>query len=42
MSFDEPGTYIVRLTVIGKRDGLVNPANRTLLTNWKEVRVVVR
>lgn len=42
ISFDKPGTYVVRLTVNGQRDGLVNPANQTLLQNWKEVRVVVQ
>ena len=38
----KPGTYVVRLTVNGQRDGLVNPPNQTLLQNWKEVRVVVQ
>jgi hypothetical protein len=42
LSFDKPGTYVVRLTVNGQRDGLVNPANQTLLQNFKEVRVVVQ
>jgi hypothetical protein len=42
ITFDKPGTYVVRLTVNGQRDGLVNPANQTLLNNFKEVRVVVR
>jgi hypothetical protein len=42
MSFDKPGTYVVRLTVNGQRDGLVNPANQTLLQNWKEIQVVVQ
>jgi hypothetical protein len=41
ITFPEPGTYVVRLTVNGQRDGLVNPANRTLLENFKDVRVVV-
>ena len=40
ISFDKPGTYVVRLTVNGQRDGLVNPANLTLMQNWQEVRVV--
>lgn len=40
--FDKPGTYVVRLTVNGQRDGLVDPANQTLLNNYKEVRVVVQ
>jgi hypothetical protein len=42
ISFPAPGTYVVRLTVNGQRDGLVNPANQTLLQNFKEVRVVVQ
>jgi hypothetical protein len=42
ITFDKPGTYVVRLTVNGQRDGLVNPANQTLLPNFKEVRVVVQ
>ena len=41
VSFDKPGTYVVRLTVNGQRDGLVAPANQTLLNNFREVRVVV-
>jgi len=42
MTFDKPGTYVIRLTVNGQRDGLVDPPNRTLLQNHKEVRVVVQ
>jgi PKD domain len=42
ITFDKPGTYVVRLTVNGQRDGLVNPANQTLLQNFAEVRVVVQ
>jgi hypothetical protein len=42
ITFDKPGTYVVRLTVNGQRDGLLDPANRTLLQNFKEVRVVVQ
>ncbi|MDE2442226.1 MAG: hypothetical protein KGP14_14505, partial [Betaproteobacteria bacterium] len=42
VSFDKPGTYVVRLTVNGQRDGLVDPANQTLLNNFQEVRVVVQ
>ena len=42
ISFDKPGTYVVRLTVNGQRDGLVAPANQTLLNNFQEVRVVVQ
>ena len=42
ISFDKPGTYTVRLTVHGQRDGLVSPPDRTLLRNFKDVRVVVQ
>jgi hypothetical protein len=42
ITFDKAGTYVVRLTVNGQRDGLVDPANQTLLQNFKEVRVVVQ
>ncbi|MFT4025462.1 MAG: hypothetical protein QM676_01475 [Novosphingobium sp.] len=42
VTFDKPGTYVIRLTVNGQRDGLANPANQTLLQNFKEVRVVVQ
>ena len=42
ITFAAPGTYVVRLSVNGQRDGLVAPANRTLLQNFKEVRVVVQ
>jgi hypothetical protein len=42
ISFDKPGTYVVRLTVNGQRDGLVAPSNLTLLNNFQEVRVVVQ
>jgi hypothetical protein len=42
MTFDKPGTYVVRLTVNGQRDGLLDPYNQTLLENWQEVRVVVQ
>jgi hypothetical protein len=41
LSFDRPGSYVVRLTVEGQRDGLLDPPNRTLMQNFKEVRVVV-
>ena len=41
VTFDKPGTYVVRLSVEGQRDGLAAPANQTLLQNYKEVRVVV-
>ncbi len=41
LAFDKPGSYLVRLTVNGQRDGLVNPANQTLLNNFQDVRVVV-
>jgi hypothetical protein len=42
LSFEQPGTYVVRLTVRGQRDGLVKPANQTLMRNFREVQVVVR
>ena len=42
ITFPSPGTYVVRLSVNGQRDGLVAPTNRTLLQNFKEVRVVVQ
>ena len=42
ITFDKPGSYLIRLTVNGQRDGLVNPPNQTLLQNFKEVRVVVQ
>jgi len=42
ITFDEPGTYVVRLTVNGQRDGLLNPANQTLMQNFKDVQVVVQ
>ena len=42
MTFDKPGTYIVKLNVNGQRDGLVDPADQTLLQNYKEVRGVVQ
>ena len=42
VTFDKPGTYVVKLTVNGQRDGLVSPPNRTLVRNFKEVRVVVQ
>jgi hypothetical protein len=42
ISFAAPGTYVVRLTVNGQRDGLLAPANQTLMQNFKEVRVVVQ
>jgi hypothetical protein len=41
VSFDKPGTYTVRLTVHGQRNGLVDPPDRTLLRNFKDVRIVV-
>lgn len=40
ITFQSPGTYAVRLTVHGQRDGLRNPPDRTLLENYKEVNVV--
>ncbi len=42
LDFPGPGTYIVRLTVNGQRDGLANPADRTLLRNFQDVQVVVQ
>jgi hypothetical protein len=42
VSFDKPGDYVVRLTVHGQRDGLLKPANQTLLENYREVQVVVQ
>jgi hypothetical protein len=42
LSFDKPGSYLVKLTVNGQRDGLLDPPNQTLMQNWKEVRVIVQ
>jgi hypothetical protein len=42
ITFDKPGTYLIRLTVNGQRDGLLNPANQTLMRNFKEVQVIVQ
>jgi hypothetical protein len=42
MTFDKPGSYLIRLTVNGQRDGLVNPANQTLMQNYKEVHIIVQ
>ena len=42
ITFDKPGSYLIRLTVNGQRDGLLNPANQTLMQNFKDVRVVVQ
>src|SRR5262249_18713575 len=42
VSFDKPGEHVVRLTVNGQRDGLLKPANQTLMENYQEVRVVVQ
>jgi hypothetical protein len=41
LSFTEPGSYIVRITANGQRNGLVDPADQTLSQNYKEVRVTV-
>jgi hypothetical protein len=41
MRFDKPGTYVVRLTVNGQRDGLLDPPNQTLMQNFKDVQIVV-
>ena len=42
IAFPEPGTYVVRLTVNGQRDGLLDPPDQTLLRNYQEVQVVVQ
>lgn len=42
ITFPAPGTYVIRLTVNGQRDGLLDPANLTLVQNFKEVGVVVQ
>jgi hypothetical protein len=42
LSFDKPGTHVVRLTVEGQRDGLLDPSNQTLMQNFRDVQVVVR
>jgi hypothetical protein len=42
MTFDKSGTYTIRLTVNGQRDGLANPSDGTPVRNFKEVRVVVQ
>ena len=42
VSFDKPGSYLIRLAVYGQREGQANPANQTLLQNWREVRVIVQ
>ena len=42
IKFDKPGSYLIRLTVNGQRDGVVAPANMALPQNFKEVRVVVQ
>jgi hypothetical protein len=42
ITFPAPGTYVVRLTVNGQRNGLGAPANQTLMQNFKDVRVVVQ
>jgi hypothetical protein len=41
VSFTAPGDYIIRLAANGQRYGLVDPADRTLAQNFKEVRVIV-
>ena len=40
-TFPKPGSYVVRLSVNGQRDGLAAPADQTLLQNYKDVRVIV-
>ena len=42
VQFDKPGTYVVRLSVNGQRDGQAAPANLALLQNYQEVRIVVQ
>ncbi|MCK9562943.1 MAG: PKD domain-containing protein [Bacteroidales bacterium] len=42
VTFNKPGTYTVRLTVHGQRDGQLDPPNRTLVRNYKDIRVVVQ
>ena len=42
VTFSAPGTYVIKLSVNGQRDGLVAPANQTLVQNFKEVRIVVQ
>lgn len=42
VTFDKPGAYTVRLTVHGQRDGQLDPADRTLVRNFKDIRVVVQ
>jgi len=42
ISFPEAGHYIVRLTVHGQRDGLIAPANRTLLENFRDIQIIVQ
>lgn len=41
ITFDEPGTHVVRLTVEGQRDGKLRPINMALPQNFKVVQVVV-
>ncbi len=42
VTFSDPGIYVVRLSVSGQRDGLLDPANQTLLENFRDIRVVVQ
>lgn len=41
INFAEPGTYVIRLTVNGQRDGLLKPADRTLMENFQDVTIIV-
>ena len=41
LTFPTAGSYLVRFTVNGQRDGQVDPFDKTLLRNFKEVRVIV-
>jgi hypothetical protein len=38
-TFDRPGEYLIRLTVSGQRDGLLDPPDQTLVQNFKQVRL---
>jgi hypothetical protein len=42
ISFDKPGAHVVRLTVNGQRDGKLDPADQTLMQNFKDVQVIVK
>ncbi|PNU02157.1 PKD domain-containing protein [Novosphingobium guangzhouense] len=42
LSFPAAGSYLVRLTVNGQRNGQIDPFDKTLLRNFKEVRILVK